>query len=112
MMNVREYWLKKHEALTKEAETNRDSQSVAFGLLDVYDGLTEDQREDVNEILTDWLVSDDNRLRYDASFLISQRRISSMTGAVKRAIACAESRPGVEASYEVKKLQRIINDLK
>jgi hypothetical protein len=98
--------------LSKEAEANRDSQSAAFELLDVYDGLTQDQRVDVHTILADWLVSDDNTLRYDAGFLISQRRIRSMAGAVEKALAVAESRPGIEASYEVKKFQRILDDLK
>lgn len=111
-MNVREYWLERHKTLTKEAEANRDSQSVAFGLLDAYDGLTGDQREDVHTILADWLVSEDNALRYDAGFLVSQRCIKSMTGAVEKALAVAESRSGVEASYEVKKFQRILDDLK
>lgn len=111
-MNVREYWLEKHKVLSEDAKANRDSQSVAFGLLDVYDGLTEDQQEDVHTILADWLVSDDNTLRYDAGFLISQRCIRSMAGAVEKALAVAESRAGVEASYEVKKFQRILDDLK
>lgn len=111
-MNVREYWLEKRRTLTEVAEANRDSQSVAFGLLHVYDGMTEDQRRDVNTILADWLVSEDNTLRYDAGFLISQRCIRSLAGAVEKALAVAESRLGVEASYEVKKFQRILDDLK
>jgi len=111
-MNVREYWLGRHKILSEEAEANRDSQSVALGLLDAYDGLTEVQLEDVHAILADWLVSDDNTLRYDAGFLISQRCIKSMTGAVEKALAISERRPGVEASYEVRKFQRILDDLK
>ena len=111
-MNVREYWLEKRDSLSKEAEANRDSQSVAFALLDVYDGLDELQREEVNAILADWLVSDDDSLRYDAGFLISQRCIKSMTGTVEKALTITESRTGVEARYEAKKLQRILDDLK
>ena len=111
-MDTRKYWLELYYHLEKVGEGMRNSQSVTFGLLDAYDGLTESQRDGVNSILAEWLISDDNRLRYDASFLISQRCIKSMAGAVEEAIAVAESRSEMEARYEVKDLRRILDELK
>ena len=112
MMDLLKYWIEIHDLLEKEGEEMCNSQSVAFGLLDVYDNLTENQQDKVNSILVDWLISDNNKLRYDAAFLISQRRIKSLASTVEKAIIIANSRSGPEAFYEAKKLRRILEDLK
>ncbi len=104
-------WLETHRRLSAEAEALRDSQTVAFGILLEYDLLGPDERKTVFPLLTEWLLSDDNRLRYDAAFVISQRNIHEMVPAVQDALAKCERTAGPEAQFEAKKLRRIIDEL-
>lgn len=109
--DVKKRWLDTYELLSNQASAFRDSQSVSFGLLDAYDKLSMSEKECVHEILGDWFVSEDNRLRYDAGFLTSERHIVDMKPAINRAIEQAERRSGPEATHEVRKLKRILAEL-
>jgi hypothetical protein len=111
MKDIRKFWVDRRNSLVEKAEAIKDSQSVSFGLIDTYDGLTDYERAVVNDIIAEWLMSDDNTLRYDAGFLISQRCIKSMKGTVEQAILSAQHRVGPEAEFEVKKLRRILSEL-
>jgi hypothetical protein len=110
--DTRNRWLDTYRQLTDAAEAFRDSQSVAFGLLDAYDQLSSSEKNDVHEVLAEWLMSDDNKLRYDAEFVTSQRIIVEMVPAVEKAIQRMNESSGPEAEYEVKKLRRILNELR
>ena len=109
--DTRNRWLDTYRQLKDAAEAFQDSQSVAFGLLDAYDRLSSEEKNDVHEVLAEWLESDDNKLRYDAEFVTSQRRIVEMVPAVEKAIERIDESSGPEAKYEVKKLRRILNEL-
>ncbi len=108
---VIEEWLETHRRLSADAEAFRDSQSVAFGILSEYDSLGPDERRCILPLLAEWLLSDDNRLRYDAAFVISERNIGEMIPAVRDALTKCERTPGPEAHYEAKKLSRLIDEL-
>jgi hypothetical protein len=110
-MSAHASFFAKRKLLEQVAEQNRDSQSVVFGLLDACDALSDNQRVEVNSLPADWLVPNDNRLRYDAAFFISQRHIHEISGAIEDAISAAQRRSGFEATFEVKKLRRILNGL-
>jgi len=110
--NTRNKWIEKYDKLTAEAEIHRDSQSVAFGLLDAYDELDAIEKAGIHEILSEWLVSEDNKLRYDAGFITSQRRIVEMLPAIDQAIKSIGEPTGPEARYELEKLSRIRGELK
>lgn len=109
--NTRNEWFASHRRLEEEAKAFHDSQSVAFGLLSAYDKLASDEKPEVHKILAEWLRSDDNRLRYDAGFLTSQRQIVEMAPAIREAIEQIDESSGPEAKYEVKKLRRILEQL-
>ena len=104
-------WLDTYRRLCKEAEAMRDSQSVSFALLDLYDTLSSEEKSAVHSILAEWLVSEDNTLRYDAAFLTSQRSIREMRPFVEEAIGKCHDRVGPQAKYEGQKLQRIMDEL-
>lgn len=110
--DTRNRWLESYRRLTEAAEAFRDSQAVAFGLLDAYDQLSPTEKSDVHEVLAEWLGSDDNKLRYDAEFVTSQRRIVEMAPAVEKAIQKINELSGPEARHEVKKLRRILHELR
>ncbi len=111
MANTRNKWLESYHRLAEEAEAFRDSQSVAFGLLDIYDEVPSGEKAEIHQVLAEWLMSDDNKLRYDGQFVISQRKIVEMAPAVEEAIDRIDESSGPEAKYEAKKLRRILSDL-
>ncbi len=112
MTNTRSEWFKTYQQLTTEAEYLRNSQMVAFGLLDAYDKLAPEDKLEIHEILAEWFVSDDNKLRYSAGFLTSQRQIVEMIPAVEKAVEWIGKPSGPEAKYELQKLNRIRDELK
>jgi hypothetical protein len=109
--NTQLKWLEKYKQLMIEASSLRDSQSVAFGLLDAYDDLSAPAKLEIHEVLSEWLVSEDNKLRYDAGFLTSQRGIVEMLPAIENAIKQIGVTTSPESEYERKKLMRIYRDL-
>jgi hypothetical protein len=109
--DTRNRWLETYRRLTEAAEGSRESQSVAFGLRNAYDRLSSAEKADVHEVLAEWLDSDNNKLRYDAEFLTSQRQIVEMAPAIIKSIQRIGKLLGPEAKYEVEKLRRILNEL-
>lgn len=110
-INVRNAWLEMHRRLSDEAEAYRDSQAVAFGLLDAYDALASEEKAEIHKVLAEWLVSKDNRLRYDARFLTSQRQIVEMVPALEGAIEQIGQTFGPEAKHELRHLRQILDEL-
>ena len=109
--NTRNKWIEKYRQLTDEAEVNRDSQSVVFGLLHAYDELNAIEKAGIHEMLSEWLVSEDNKLRYDAGFITSQRKIVEMLPAIDLAIKWIGETSDPEGKYELEKLSRIRGEL-
>lgn len=109
--DVRTRWLNEYQRLSAESAVSRDSQSFSFGLLAAYDELAKSEKDCIHRILAEWFVSEDNKLRYDAGFLTSERRIIAMKAAVEKAVEQAERRSGPEAGHEAKKLRRILAEL-
>jgi hypothetical protein len=111
MNDFKEYWIAQRNHFVVIAEDTKDSQSVSFNLLDIYDRLTDEEKLAANDILAEWLISDDNTLRYDAGFIISQRSIKALKGALKKAIIISRARTGPEAVDEVENFERILKEL-
>ena len=109
--DTREMWLRTYVQLEARGEAFKDSQSVAFGLLDAYDALSLEERSEVIPILADWLLSEDDKHRYDATFLATERHIRELIPAIANAIENLQDIPGPEAKYEVKGLVRLLEDL-
>ena len=105
--NVRTEWTSLWKQLQTRADALHDSQSVAFGLLNAYDQLSVEKRAEVQSILAEWLLSEDNRRRYDASFLITERSIRELAPAVAAAIDRLKGLSGPEARDEVELLQQL-----
>lgn len=104
-------WLRTHRKLSAEAGAFRDSQAAAIGLLAAYDVLAPNDRDEIHQLLSKWLVSDDSKLRYDAAFLVYERKISVLAPAIRASIERAERLTGPEARFEVEKLVRIMGDI-
>ena len=109
--NVREEWMSLWQQLQAQADAFHDSQSVAFGLLNAYDQLSIEERAEVHPMLAEWLVSNDNRRRYDARFLITERSIRELAPSVASAIGRLKDLPGPEARDEVELLRQLQEEL-
>ena len=105
--NVRKEWMNLWQQLQTRADALHDSQSVALGLLNAYDQLSVGERAEVQSILAEWLLSEDNRRRYDACFLITERLIRELAPAVGSAIDRLKGLPGPEARDEVEILEQL-----
>lgn len=108
---VRQEWMNLWQQLQAQADTFHDSQSVAFGLLTAYDQLPAGERAKVHPLLTEWLLSNDNRRRYDAHFLITERSIRELAPSVMLAIDRLKNIPGPEARDEVELLRQLQKEL-
>jgi len=111
MRDIKKLWEDRRKALVEIAEIMKDSQSVSFGLLALYDSLSDGEKAAVNDLLAEWLISDDNTRRYDVEFLISQRCIKSLKTAVEKAIEIAQNRTDPGAEFDIENLLRILNEL-
>jgi hypothetical protein len=109
--NVREEWMSLWQQLQAQADAFHDSQSVAFGLLNAYDQLSAEERVQVHPMLAEWLVSNDNRRRYDARFVITERAIRELAPSVASAICRLKDLPGPEARDEVELLEQLQEEL-
>lgn len=108
---VQTYWIETYNHLSSKAESSHDSQSVAFAILNLYDSLNPAERSSIHSLLTEWLLANDNRMRYDAAFLIGNRRIHELVPAVTQSLLKCESQVGPEAHFEAEKLKRILGEL-
>lgn len=110
--DIAQKWLSAYDDLEVRGQAFKDSQSVAFGLLELYDSLAPEEQEELLPILGEWLTSEDNKQRYDAAFIASERRVVGLSPAIAAAIERLEQATGPEAFYERKKLRRILEELK
>lgn len=104
-------WIETRRRLSVESMASRDSQAVSFGLLSKYDQLKPDERETIFPLLSEWLLSEDECLRYDAVFIISQRKIRELTPGILKALSKWSQKDGPESRYETLKLKRIVDEL-
>ena len=82
--DIKILWNEKRQYLDELSEKMKDSMYVTFSLLEMYDKSPEEEKPGINEVLADWLLSDDGKARYDARFIIGERVIKSLKVPLKR----------------------------
>jgi hypothetical protein len=90
-----------------EGEREKDSQVVADELRALYLSFDESERLDADDIIAQWVLSNDEKKRFDALILIADMKIYSAKPTLEllaRRLA-SDLRPG--APYDLAKLQRI-----
>jgi hypothetical protein len=98
-------------AADEEARALKDPYLVLDRLHTLYEKLNTEERMMANEVLVEWALLDDERVRFDALALIDDFKISS---AVPALIALADrlaSSSAVGAPFELHKVDRILRDL-
>jgi hypothetical protein len=99
-------------AADERATALKDSQLALDELLQLYERLDDSERALANDVIAEWVASDDEKLRFDALALIDRYVIG---GAVESLQGLAERlrvmrTPG--APYELQKVDRILRRLR
>jgi hypothetical protein len=106
---ARRRWHDLREHLDERAAGTKDSMQVVFELSRAYGALPDTERPAVNEVLSEWILSHDDSLRYDALYLAHEHLIRDTVPALRalrNRLQNAPSGPG--APFEWAKVVRIL----
>lgn len=109
---IRALWTHERGRIDREARESRDSQAALFELSELYDRLDVEERQQVDELLGDWVVSDDEGLRFDALALIREKRILGALSALDRLLVTLHQSRSPGAPYEADKVRSVITRLR
>lgn len=107
---IQKLWLNEYQRLEEDAERSRDSMSVPLALVKIYDKLSDREKQQIEPVLAEWLMSDDSKNRYDARFIARNRNIRSLRAAVEKAIARLVGQPGPGVRFEVELLESLVRE--
>lgn len=99
------------ESIDEEAMSLKDSYLVLDRLHSLYERFDAKQRLMADQVLAEWVLSDDEKVRFDALALIDDFHIETAISALRK-LACrlaSSNMPG--APYEQQKVNQIIQDL-
>lgn len=91
-----------------EAKALKNSYFVHERLSALYGKFDEAERQMADEVLGEWALSEDERVRFDALALIDELKIKSAIPALQRLAARLADSTMPGAPYELKKVTRII----
>jgi cysteinyl-tRNA synthetase len=95
-------------AVDKEAVSLKESYQALERLHSLYDRFDAEERQLADQVLADWVLDDDEAVRFDALALITDFRIKTAEQALQKLASrlATSARPG--APYELKKVNRIL----
>lgn len=106
-LQMEAYW----KAVDEESRTLKDSHFAVEKMQSFYRSLGIDDREMANKVLSEWLLSPDEALRFDALALVDDFRIvlaiPTLTRLAKQ--LASSSTPG--APFELQKVKQIADSL-
>jgi hypothetical protein len=106
----REMWAYR-EAADKDASALKESNLAWQWLRDLYRKFDAEERKLADQVLEEWVLSDDENVRYDALVLIGDFKIFRATLALRKLSARLRHSKAPGAPYEMQKVDRILNDL-
>src|SRR5262245_18867586 len=113
-MNVDEFrkemWAYR-QAADRDAIALENSNLAWEWLREFYWSLEADRRMLADQVLTEWLLSDDESVRYDALVLIDDFRIAAALPGLHEAAGRLRRSESPGAPFELKKVDRIVNML-
>ena len=113
-MNLDEFraeFLKFWQSVDREATAKRDSQGALDELRALYDSFDSYERRLADEVLAEWAISPDERLRFDALYLIDHFRITKVIPVLHQLVRNLANLREPGAPYEAEKVVRIITRL-
>jgi hypothetical protein len=95
----------------RDGRSFKDSQIALERLHHLYEKFNVEERALANEVLQEWVLSDEEGVRFDALALIDDFKISSAVPALKALADRLVSSGAVGAPFELHKVDRILRDL-
>lgn len=99
------------ESATEQAEELRDPMRAPERLNGFYYALDAEERLLADRVLAEWMLSDDDRKRYDADLLIDEYKVKSAEPALRTLMAKLATSTDPLAPYEQKKVARLLEKL-
>ena len=104
-------WRDLRDDLDQRARSGKDSQRAAIELSAAFGRLSRVEQAEVVPVLNEWLLSDDETLRFDAMFVIAEHSVNESVPALRRLEVRLESSTTPGAPYEWAKVNRLIGRL-
>ena len=99
------------QSANREAAEQKDSHLVFERLHALYQTFDPDERAAANAVFSDWVLAEDESVRFDALALIDDLRIVAAAPALETLMLRLGLDDAPGAPYEVKKVERILKDL-
>lgn len=99
------------EATDKDANALKESNLAWEWLHDLYRRFDAGERALADQVLREWVLSDDENVRYDALVLIGDFRIMSAMPALRELVTRLTRNKAPGAPHELQKVDRILKDL-
>ena len=97
--------------LDKEADAQKSPQRVLLDLSREYKLRSEEERNVIDALISEWVNSDDETKRFDAVALIGEHRIQSALPALGKLVEALDRSNAPGAPYESAKVTRVIGQL-
>jgi hypothetical protein len=95
-----------------QAKSLKDPYVALDKLRSLYQGFDPDDRRMADQVLSEWTLSDDEAVRFDALALIDDLKILSAVPSLQALASRLKSSTAPGAPYEIKKIDRIVERLK
>ena len=94
---------------TEAREVSRkNSHGALLAFMDLYERLDPNERELADQVIAEWVASENERKRFDALAMVDHFRIRAASAQLRRVEAELVARTDHEAPYELAKVRRIL----
>src|SRR6185437_8702488 len=107
LTETREQLITFRKVANEEARSLKDSRLALERLQALYHGLTAAERELADKILMEWILSDDETVRFDALALVDRFKIRDAAPALSQLARRLGQSKAPSAIYELKKVDRV-----
>lgn len=105
-------WEDAWERINRLASETKDEVEATEALSMLYDELPARERRVVDQLLADWVLSPDQRKRYDALALARRHHIDAAVPAMQKLLAEVEEADTVEGPYLAAQLRRLLKSMR
>jgi hypothetical protein len=108
---VREWWIEMRDRTVNRFRAEKQPQATLQYLSAEYAKLSPAQRNVVNDILSDWMTSDDESKRFEARVLAKEHRIIALLSALRRLESQLQHSDSHSAPFELRRVRSVIQAL-
>ena len=111
LAEFREKFLTYRDGVDETSVREKNSQAAVLALERAYAQLGMDERGFADIVISEWITSDDGRLRFDALALVSTFAIKASVSALSQLRARLQGATGPSAHHELRKVDVLMNRL-